>query len=65
MIGLALSSTDRSLRLALWAAPICTDQKWLHTRENAIDAQRYRTIKLREPLPEPPRHDAYLRHVAR
>ena len=47
------------------AAPICRDQKWLHTRANAIDATDIQTIPLREPLPEPPRHDAYLRHVAR
>ena len=25
----------------------------------------YKNLKLREPLPEPSRHDAYLRHVAR
>ena len=41
------------------------------TRNGCIPARTpstrstYRTIKLREPLPEPPRHDAYLRHVAR
>ena len=41
------------------------------TRNGCIPARTpstrstYRTIKLREPLPEPPRDNPYLRHVAR
>ena len=61
------SQAAMSSHAALWGCPD------LHrsTRNGCIPARTpstrstYRTIKLREPLPEPPRDNPYLRHVAR